>query len=112
MRVLGWTLAVTLLATPTVVSGADGKSPDKAVKRQLQRQLDAHPDDPMAIANLARHYLMTEQPAKARRLYQGLLSLENVALERERGAPVWSHALARSALSTLDQRMPVRLGSR
>lgn len=89
---------------------AAGENPWAAETRELQRQLVVDPDDQVAMAQLARIYLKTDRREKARRLYRGLLSLENVALERKGGEPVWSHVLAARALKTLEA--PVRLGSR
>lgn len=110
MRGFRWLMASLALASP--MAAVAHRQADDASRRELQRRIDANPDDPVTIANLARLYARADKPAKARSLYRGLLTLENVALEREGGEPVWSHALARNALKTLDQRAPVRLGSR
>lgn len=107
MRMLVLGLVMLGLAVPA--DAAEDRVGTDA-KRELQRRINVDPDDQVALAQLAHLYLKAGRPEKARPLYRGLMSLENVALEREGGDPVWSHALARRALKTLDT--PVRLGSR
>lgn len=107
MRYFVMGAAVACLAAPALAADAD-----RTVTRRLQQQLQVDPDDPVVMARLARMYLVSGSPDRARGLYRGLLSLEDVLLERSGGVPMSSHALARRGLKALDAPMPVRLGSR
>lgn len=78
----------------------------------LRHQLRIDPDDRMAMANLAGLYARAGKTEKAHRLYRGLLGLENVALERANGEPVWSHSLAQDAIRATPKRAGVALSAR
>ena len=104
-------LAAACVALPAQAGEAETASKGKIVERQLQRQLQSDPNDHVALAQLARIYLNTDRPAKAQRLYRGLLSLDEVMLEAS-GTTLSSHALAQSGLRKIAEPQAVRLGSR
>ena len=85
---------------------------DRLAQRQLQQQLQTNPDDPVVMAQLARMYLLGGRADKAAGLYKGMLSVEEVMLERKGGPAISSHALAQRALKTLETSRPIQLGSR
>ena len=107
VRHLVFGLAATCLTVPALAVDAH-----RSVKRQLQQQLQANPDDPVVMARLARMYLIGGNAERARGLYRGLLSVDDVMLERTGGAPISSHALAQRGLQVLETPKEVRLGSR
>ena len=104
-------LAAACVAVPAQAGDTGSASTSKSVERQLQQQLQSDPNDHVALARLARIYLNTDRPAKARRLYRGLLSLDEVMLEAA-GTTLSSHALAQSGLRKTAEPQAVRLGSR
>jgi len=77
----------------------------------LEQQLRHSPGDAAAMVNLARIYVKTGRTGKAHRLYRELLKMENVALERAAGPPVWSHWLAAEAMRNTS-RTKVQLSAR
>ena len=103
--------AAACVAIPVQAGEAGSASTSKSVERQLQRQLQSDPNDHVALAQLARIYLNTDRPAKAERLYRGLLSLDEVTLEAG-GTTLSSHSLAQSGLRKVAEPRTVRLGSR
>lgn len=110
---VGLSIASLLMVLPTApASAGEGADAGGTAEQQLRHRLLMDRDDPVVIARLARLYAATDRPAKARRLYSAMLSLEDVALERTGGAPVSSRLLAKSALARLDAPKPVRMGSR
>lgn len=113
--ILAFAIAGGLFVLPLTPALADPDHRAHAsgtAETQLRHRLRASPDDPVMLAQLARHYMATDRPAKARRLYSAMMTLEDVELERTSGAPVSSRLLAKSALKQLDAAKPVRIGSR
>lgn len=100
------------LAAACIAIPAHAADVDRVAKRQLQQKLQADPDDPVVMAQLARVYLTTGSVERARMLYRAMLSMEEVMLEQSGGPAISSHALARRGLGTLKSANPVRLGSR
>jgi len=95
---------------------AAGQSPGAVegttAEQRLRHRLQVNPDDPAVLARLARLYAATGRPEKAKRLYDAMMTLDDVELERTGGVPVSSRLLASSALKQMDTATPVRIGSR
>ena len=112
---VGLTIAGLIVALPTAPASAGQTTSADAsgtAEQQLRHRLRVNPDDPVMLAQLARLYAATDRPAKAKRLYSAMMTLEDVELERTGGAPVSSRLLAKSMLKQLDAAKPVRMGSR
>lgn len=105
-------LFVTLPVAPASAGPGQNEEANGTAEQQLRHRLQADPDDHVMLARLARLYAATGRPAKAKRLYSAMMSLEDVALERMGGSPVSSRLLASSALRQIDAAKPVRIGSR
>lgn len=110
--VLKLTIAGMLATLPVMPVLAEAPEKDRTAEQRLRHQLQTNPDDPAVLARLARLYAATGRPVKAKRLYDAMMTLEDVDLERVAGAPVSSRLLAMSALKRLDAAKPVRMGSR
>lgn len=78
----------------------------------LRHQLMVDPDNRVAMVNLARMYMNSGRTAKAQSLYRAVLGMENVALERAGGPPVWSHWLAADALKSAEKLRSARKSAR
>ena len=111
MRVCTVLAAFTVAISPLAVQAGPVSNDNRMVEIKLRHRLQAEPNDPVAIARLARLYAATDRPAKARRLYTAMIAMDDVELERANGATVSSRLLARSALAKIDPPV-VRLGSR
>ena len=71
------------------------------------RRLNRNQDDVPALLNLATVMNETNRVAQASRLFEQVLSADNMLLENVEGDPVWSHDVASSGL-----RGRVTVGSR
>ena len=104
------TLSILLLltASPTLARAEDLSGS----RILLEQQLRQSPGDAAAMVNLARIYVQAGRTSKAHRLYRELLGMENVALDRAAGPPVWSHWLAAEAIKNTGKAAKVKLSSR
>lgn len=104
------TLSILLLLT---ASPALARAEDLSGARiLLEQQLRHSPGDAAVMVNLARNYVKSGRTAKAHRLYRELLAMENVALDRAAGPPVWSHWLAAEAIRNTSKPRDVQLSAR
>ncbi len=99
-----------ILLSVALAAPVAAQSPTTEVS--LRHQLRIDPDDHTALVNLAGLYVRTGRTAKAHRLYRALLGMENVALERAGGEPVWSHRLAQDAIRANPLQAKLELSAR
>ena len=66
----------------------------------LEAVTRVNPADGGAAIELAQAYLRADRPGEAATTYRRALALDNVMLETPSGDSVWSHQVARKALST------------
>lgn len=73
---------------------------DNSSVEALQRVASRSPSDAAAQYELAVGYFKAGQTADARTAFRHVLSMDNVTLTTPKGEDVWSHQLARRALSS------------
>ena len=66
---------------------------------RLEAQKRADPMDESTLLNLALAYRHSGRMAEAAKLYRRVLQLENAQLNTTIGKPMWSHDVARAALT-------------
>lgn len=85
------------VASTHIFSGAYDKAEAK-----LSAALQANPDRPELLLNLAAVYSQTGRAAEARALYARVLAQEDVLMDLPNDRVVGSHAIARKGLGRLD----------
>ncbi len=103
-------IPVVALADPGLVPHPTGFDPyaSEAISRldyqaaetRLMRRLDADNTDVSAMLNLAAVMQATNRSPRASRLYEDVLTADNVQLALPDGSPVWSHEIAGNALNS------------
>lgn len=88
-------LAAALLATPALAANHDRA----AAVQSLETEVRFSPDDSGAVIELAAAYQRAGRSADANTALRRVLTLDNRMLETPTGDAVWSHDVARRALT-------------
>ena len=70
-------------------------------ERSLASQLEAYPERPELMLNLAAVYRHTDRQQQARAAYEAVLAQPNVLMDLSGEKTAWSHNLARAGLGKL-----------
>jgi len=87
-----------LVAAPLSAPAVAAPVPTSSVAT-LEADTRINPADGGAAIELAQAYLRAERPGEAANAYRRALTLNNVMLETPTGDSVWSHQVAKHALS-------------
>jgi hypothetical protein len=93
MIALSLLVVTPLSAAPAVASPADTNI------QSSENAATISPRDGGAQIELAQAYLRADRPGEAANAYRRALTLDNVMLETPTGDSIWSHQVAKHALS-------------
>lgn len=103
MVMLSLLVAAPLAAIPAAAASNDGATAKKATVVTLKNYTRVAPRDGGAYIELANALVRDNRPAEAAAAYRRALQLDNIMMVLPNGSAIWSHEIARIALSRVQQ---------
>jgi cytochrome c-type biogenesis protein CcmH/NrfG len=96
-------VAAPLAAAPAAANPSDKATAQNAAVSTLENYTRVAPSDGGAFIELAQAYTRANRPVEATAAYRRALELDNVMMVTSTGDSVWSHQIARAALSRVQE---------